>query len=373
MKSKVSIIRCPAYGAEDVEKSARKAIELLGGITAFIRPNTRVLLKPNLLMAKEPHLGVTTHPEVVRAAARMLKEINCQLMLGDGPSVWGNQIEDIDEVYERTGMNQVCAQEGIQIVEFDKRRMREKFPLTTWLDGCDHIVNLPKLKTHDFTIMTAAIKNLFGLVPGTFKTELHKNYFTPENFAGILVDIYQEARPALTIVDAITSLEGDGPGSSGKPLQTGLLLASADCVALDSILAVIIGLKPDDILSTQEAARRGLGVSDLASINVLGEELRNLRGKPFLLPQTSSLVKKIPKPLINLARKLIKYYPVCIKEKCIKCNACVEICPGKAIRMIEEGIIFDYSKCIACFCCQETCPQAAIEVKKSLLTKLIGL
>ncbi len=373
MKSKVSIIRCPDYDSGKVEKSLRQAIELLGGIKGFIKPASRVLLKPNLLMAKEPHYGITTHPEVVRAVARILKEINCRLILGDGPSVWGGYIEDVGQVYQRTGMKQVCAEEGIQLVNFDKRRMREKFPLAARLDECDYVVNLPKLKTHDFTVMTAAIKNLFGLVPGTFKTELHKNYFQPDDFAAILVDIFQEVRPAITVVDAVTALEGEGPGTSGEPTQTGLIMASCDCVALDSVSAVLLGLKPDDILSTREAARRGLGVSDLNAIEILGESLSSLRGRGFKLPPTGSLIRKIPRPLINLARKLIKYYPACLREKCIKCGACVKICPGKAIKMVEQGIIFDYSKCIACFCCEETCPQAAIHLKKSLLAKAIGL
>ncbi len=372
MNSRVSLVRCQSYNPQTVENKVREALDLLGGMPHFIKPGSRVLLKPNLLMAKEPEFGVTTHPEVVRSVTRMLKNIHCRVFVGDGPSVWGNQIENVDEVYERTGIKRICREEGAELVKFDKKRMRQNFPLTTWLDNCDHIINLPKLKTHEFTLLTGAIKNLFGLVTGTFKTELHKKYSEKETFAGIIVDILGEVRPSLTIVDAIVAMEGDGPATSGKLRDTGLLVAGADCVAVDSILALIMGVAVLDVLTTKEAARRGLGVADINNISVLGESLENVVNEPFLLPATS-LRKKLPQPIINLAKKLIKYYPYVEHGNCIKCAACIDSCPSKVISMRNNRIVFDYSGCIACFCCDEACPASAIKVKKSILAKIIGL
>lgn len=323
-------------------------------------------------MAKEPEFGITTHPRVVAAVIRILKEINCRIFVGDAPSVWGNQIKNVAEVYARTGMKKICQEEGVELVEFDKRRWRGKFPLTAWLDDCDYLLNIPKFKTHDLVLLTGAIKNLFGLVPGTYKTELHKNYYRVDDFAKILVDIYAEVRPALTIIDAIVAMEGDGPGTSGKLRNLNLLLAGTDGVALDSVLSVIMGLKPFDILTTREAARRNLGVAKINAISVQGEKLEEVMAEPFLLPSTS-LKKKIPQPFIQLAKKLIKYYPYVVRHNCIQCAACVKACPTQAISLKGNRIIFDYRKCIACFCCQEVCPAAAIKVKKSLLARLIGL
>jgi uncharacterized protein (DUF362 family)/NAD-dependent dihydropyrimidine dehydrogenase PreA subunit len=372
MNSKVSIVKCTSYEPALVFAAAQKAINLIGGISNFIKPASKVLVKPNLLMAKGPEFGITTHPEVVRAVIRILKGINCTVFLGDGPSVWGNQIEDVDEVYERTGMSRVCQEEDVELVKFDKRRMRKNFPLTTWLDDCDYLVSLPKFKTHDLTILTGAVKNLFGLVPGTFKTELHKSYFKPDEFSRMLVDIYEEARPALTLVDGITAMGGDGPATSGKLRNPNVLLAGHDCVALDSIMALIMGIKPNDVLSTKEAAARELGLSRIGDIEVLGEKLEDVVGAPFLLP-TTSMAKNIPLPVANLAKKLIRYYPCVEQDNCIKCAACIQACPTKAISMKKERIVFNYAKCIACFCCQEACPASAIKVKKSLLAKMIGL
>lgn len=372
MNSKVSITRCKNYEPSLVQQAFKKAIELIGGINNFIKPESRVLIKPNLLMAKEPEAGITTHPEIVRAAIKLLKEINCRIFIGDGPSVWGNQIENVDGVYEKTGIKRVADEEGIELVRFDKRRWRGKFPLTTWLDDCDYLVNLPKFKTHELTILTGAIKNLFGLVSGTYKTELHKKYFVKEDFSRILVDIFEQTRPHLTITDGIVAMEGDGPATAGKLRNIGLLLAGSDCVAVDSILALIMGLKPQDILTTREASSRGLGNSDIDSISILGEKLEDVIEESFLLP-TTSIDKKIMQPVIKLAKKLIKYYPCVEQNNCVQCLACIQACPNQAVSLKDNRIVFDYSKCTACFCCQEACAFSAIKVKKSLVAKLVGL
>jgi uncharacterized protein (DUF362 family)/Pyruvate/2-oxoacid:ferredoxin oxidoreductase delta subunit len=324
-------------------------------------------------MAKEPEAGITTHPEVVRAVIKILKDINCKIFVGDSPSVWGEYIKNVDKVYELTGIKKVCSDEGVELVEFDKKRMRKKFPLTSWLDDCDCFINIPKFKTHELTILTGAIKNLFGLVTGTFKTELHKNYFSIEEFSKVIVDIYAEAKPSLTIVDGVMAMEGDGPATNGRLRRKNLLLAGSDCVALDSILALIMGIKPLDILTTKIAAERGLGEANINSIMVLGEKLEAVIGEPFLLPASSMIRKIVPRPILKLAKKLIKYYPCVERDNCIACAACVKACPAKIISLKNKRITFDYSKCIACFCCQEVCPNAAIKVKKSLVAKMIGL
>jgi len=373
MNSRVSIVRCKSYDSSLVQAAVRKAIDLIGGISSFVKPQSRLLVKPNLLMAKEPEFGVDTHPEVVRAVVKILKEIDCQIYLGDGPSVWGTQAENVDAVYEKTGMKRIAQEEDIPLVKFDKRRWRGKFPLTTWLDNCDYLINVPKFKTHDLTVLTGAIKNLFGLVSDTYKTELHKRYFAVEEFAKILVDIYAEARPALTVIDGIVAMEADGPGTSGRLRNAGLLLAGSDCVALDSVLALIMGLEPADILTTREAAKRGLGVADINSIEILGERLEDVIQEPFELPTPSIQRKRIPRPIIEIAKSLIRFYPRVEYNNCILCSACVDACPNKIISIKSERIVIDYSSCISCFCCQEACPASAIKVKKSVVAKMIGL
>ncbi len=373
MSSKVSIVRCKSYSTAAVEEAVRRSVDLLGGVNAFIKPGSVVLVKPNLLVAKEPDAGITTHPEVVRAAIRILKEINCRIFVGDSPSAWGNREQDIDEVHQRTGMKKVCQEESVTLVKFNKRRWHGKFPLTTWLDNCDYVVNVPKFKTHNLTVLTGGIKNLYGLIPGTFKAELHKHHFEAVDFAKVLVDIYQKARPALTIIDGIVAMEGDGPGSAGKLRRQDLIVAGEDCVAIDTVLAVIMGIHPLEVPSTKEAARRHLGAADINSIAIVGEQLKDLDLKPFLPPSAATLTKKLPRPVVELLKKLIKIRPYIEGENCIKCYFCARACPTKAIKTDRERLAFVYGECIACFCCQEVCPNSAIKTKKSILARILGL
>jgi uncharacterized protein (DUF362 family)/ferredoxin-like protein FixX len=373
MNSKVSIVKCDSYDPGPVFQSVKQAVDLLGGISGIVKPGSKVLVKPNLLMAKGPEFGVDTHPEVVRAVIKLLKQINCKIFVGDGPSVWGKYIANVEGVYELSGIKEVCESEGVNLVKFDKRRWRGKFPLTTWLDDVEFVVSLPKFKTHGLTLLTGAIKNLFGLVSGTYKTELHKNYFNKADFAKIVVDVFEAVKPGLTIVDGIIAMEGDGPGTGGKLRSSNVILAGNDCVSLDSVMALIMGLKPLDVLTTKEASERNLGIADINNISIMGERLENITGKPFILPAASPVSKNLPASVIKLASKLIKYYPCVELDNCLKCSACIRACPNKAVSMKNERIKFDYKKCIACFCCQEVCPASAIKTKKSLFAKMIGL
>ncbi|MCM8800616.1 MAG: DUF362 domain-containing protein [Candidatus Omnitrophica bacterium] len=371
MDSKVSIVRCNGYEPALVQEAVRRAVDLIGGITKFISYGSKVLIKPNLLMAKEPEAGITTHPEVVRAVIRVLKEINCRIFLGDSPSAW-EKWSDINEVYVKTGMKRISQEENVELVNFEKRRLRDKFPLTAWLDECDYLISIPKFKTHQLTILTGAIKNLYGLVSGIYKIKLHQRYFNDLDFANILVDIYQQVKPSLNIIDGIVAMESDGPATSGKLRKVGLILASSDAVALDSILTMIMGLKPLDILTTRIASERGLGIADINSIQICGEDLKNVLERPFKLPATS-LKTRIPKLIIKIVSKFIHFYPKINKNNCVLCRTCVQICPANAIRIKDKRIIIDYSKCLSCFCCQESCPYSAIKVKKAFLVRFLGL
>jgi len=372
MNSKVALARCDDYDPLKVQAAVRRAVDLAGGIAGFIKPGSRVLVKPNLLMAKEPEFGITTHPEVVRAAVKLLKEINCSVMIGDGPSVWGGIAEKVDEVYTATGMRRIAEEEKVTLVKFQNWRWRKDFSLTNWLDDCDYIVSIPKFKTHGLTTLSGAVKNLYGLVSVNHKTELHRKYFKPEEFSRILVDIYQEARPALTIIDGVIAMEGNGPGTSGTLREAGLIAAGSDCAALDGALSLVMGLEPEAVGTNKEAAKRGLGVIDKEKIDFVGDPLAAFIREPFKLPG-NSILNKIPGPVVKIIKHYLRFYPCVGHNVCTKCLTCVKACPNQAVSFKKGRIEIDRSKCISCFCCQESCPVNAISAKKSLLAKLIGL
>lgn len=369
---RVSIVKCPDYDSARVDQALRKAIDFLGGIGSFVKPGDKVLVKPNLLMAALPEAGITTHPQVIRAVIRLLKEANARIFVGDEPSTWNHHLENVDYVYEKSGILAVCRQEGVDLVKFEKKNWKGKFPLYAWAAEADVIVNVPKFKTHQLTTLTAAVKNLYGFVAGTYKAEIHKNYFKPEDFSRAVVDIYELVRPCLTIVDGIVAMQGDGPATAGKLRNMGLVVCGTDCLAVDSVLATIMGLEPDSIYYIKEAVKRGLGTSNTGAMQIFGEPLEAVTVDDFILP-TSSVTNKIPVFMVSLLRKLIKLRPRILPHACTRCGSCVKICPKKVITMSKGKVHIDYSGCISCFCCQEACPSAAIKVQKSFLAKVVGL
>ena len=373
MKSQVSIVRCPDYEKTKVQQAVRRAVELLGGMGRFIKPGSTVLVKPNLLMAIEPQFAVDTHPEVVRAVIILLKECGARIRLGDGPSVWGSASSEVSRVYDVSGIKAIAEQEGVELVTLEKRRWSGKVLLSTCVDECDHIINVPKFKTHNYTVISGAIKNLFGLVPDRYKLELHKKFFAPDKFAGMLVDIYEAVHPALNIVDGIVALEGDGPGTSGVLKNMGLVLAGDDGVAVDSIIASLMGLKSLDVPMIKQASERGLGKAAAQDIDILGEQFESVSGQPFKLPHAAFFLKApeiLPRSILE---SIVRFRPCIIRGKCVLCQTCIKTCPSDALKLDNDRIRIDYSKCISCFCCQESCPHKAIDVKKGILAKLMRL
>ena len=95
MSVRVAIVKCGDYESDNVSAAIRRAVGLLGGMQNFVKPGSRVLLKPNLLSARLPEEGVDTHPEVVRAAARLVKEAGAKVWVGDSPGGYGKNIDEV--------------------------------------------------------------------------------------------------------------------------------------------------------------------------------------------------------------------------------------------------------------------------------------
>jgi ferredoxin len=235
----------------------------------------------------------------------------------------------------------------------------------------DLIINLPKLKTHELTLMTCGIKNMFGCVPGLNKVTYHMEAQAPEDFAEALIDLFEKIPPAITIADAVVSMEGAGP-SNGELRTTQRIIASTDTVALDAICAHMMGFKEMEVPTIRIATSRGLGKGYLKDIEVLGEGLEIF--KDFKKPSgKTSMITKIPKPLMKLLKPIIdniKVRPKINRDKCIKCLMCVNSCPTKAID--PKSFKIDHKKCIMCLCCRELCKYNAVELEKSILWKLLN-
>ncbi len=374
MNSKVSIQRAGGYDA--LRSHIEKLIDDLGGWRAHVRPGDSVLLKVNLLLARDPERGATTHPAVVKAVAESLLDYGASVAIGDSP---GTADKGVERVFRNTGMIDVAESLGIPWVRFETAGTRtipidDKLTLqiTRAIDGFDRIVSLPKLKTHSFMLYTGAVKNLFGLVPGFQKAGFHKLLPRPSEFSRMLIAIYERVPVALHIMDAIVGMEGNGP-SSGELRDVGLLLASTDGVAMDTVAAHIIGIKPNRVITTKLAQKAGLGQGDLSKIEIPGGELSDfILEKPFKLPPMIP-DRLVPTWLVRYLGRLIWIRPVPIEDKCVRCGICAKHCPVDAITMRGERLPeFDYKACITCLCCHELCPEDAIELDRSWIAKRIG-
>ena len=367
MTAKVSIARCGNYEFERVMAAVRRSVDLVGGIGGVVKPGAKVLLKPNLLSARLPEEGVDTNPEVVRAVVRLVKEAGASSIdIGDSP---GGYRKNTDEVFEMSGMKRLAEEEGVGIVKFNSSRNIDGFPVSRHVLDADCVISIPKFKTHGITTLTAGVKNMFGALTGLYKARCHSKAPREEDFAKILAKVYAIARPDLTVLDAVVAMEGDGP-SGGDLRSTGFVMASSDAVAIDAVLAKLVGLEPLDLAVTKTCYEDGLGEADLAKIELAGDSIDSFMMPDFKLPQTK-ILKMIPRAIINKAASLVKFKPVIDDQICKRCNLCKLTCPVHAITIEADRCAINYKKCVRCLCCDEVCPYGAISIKRNILAKMV--
>jgi Uncharacterized conserved protein len=364
--AKVAVSRCGSYDTSIVCDAVKKSIDLIGGIGAFVKPGMKVLLKPNLLSARLPEDAVDTHPEVVRAVVRLVKGAGAVPIIGDSPGGFG---KNIDEIFEKSGMKKMADEENVRLSPFTVSRFVHGIPVARQIFDSDRVISIPKFKTHSITLLTAAVKNMFGAVVGLYKAECHSHAPREEDFSKVISKVYSIAKPHLSVVDGIVAMEGDGP-SSGIVRKMDFVMAGDDAVAIDSCLAKIVGVAPLDILVTKEAYEAKLGEADLSRIEVVGEALEAFAVKDFKLPQTIPL-KYLPKGVTNRIASLIRFKPYIDNKACKRCNLCKLTCPVYCIEIDKDRCSIDYKKCIRCLCCHEVCPYRAISIKRNMLTRLV--
>lgn len=370
-RTKVAIVKCEGYGERQVSSAVSGLFKLLGGIERFVKQNDRVLLKPNLLTGKPPEAGVTTHPNVVAAIANEVIGAGATPIIGDSP---GGIIRDVTAIWKITGMEEISRQLNIELINLDAQGVVEKdtngrkYYVSKSVFEVDVIINLPKIKTHELTGLTGAVKNMFGIIPGFRKAEYHKIAPHPVLFSSILLDIHAIARPTLTIVDGIVSMDGSGP-VDGRLRNSNILLGGTDDFAVDTVITKIIGCRVEDIPTLRLAKAQRKGVTSVDDIEVIGIPIEQAYIPDFKLPKRS-IESYVPSVIVRTLRGLIWVRPYIIEEKCKACATCVENCPVNAIKMNKHPTV-DYSKCISCFCCRELCPAGSIELKRSPLLRIL--
>jgi uncharacterized protein (DUF362 family) len=201
MKSKVHLQKLESYSLDRVEQFIRVSLEVIDPEASLFGPGQKVLLKPNLLRAFDPDRCVTTHPVVLEAVCRVLKDLSVsQIVISDSPA-----LGSLSAVAEKAGYGSLGKKYGAQIlpltdpVPFENEEQVPHLKIAGCLEQYDQIINLPKVKSHCQMTMTLGIKNLFGLVIGKRKPALHclvKN--DKLKFGKMLIDIARHVDPCLT-------------------------------------------------------------------------------------------------------------------------------------------------------------------------------
>ena len=382
MSETVSVVPCRSYDDAPVEQALRDALSPIGGLD-FVTPGMRVAVKVNLVTAMKPETAATVHPAVVCALVRLLRERGAEVVVGDSPGgvYTAPYLRLVYDVCGLRGVEQAGGKLNDDFsqleAEYPEGVRAKRFPFTAYLAKADAVIDLCKLKTHGMMGLSCAVKNLFGVIPGTVKPEFHYRYPQAPDFADMLVDLYEFVKPRLCICDAVVGMEGNGP-TQGTPRPIGCLLASKSGHALDLAAAHLIGLGPKDVPTLAAAARRGLVPADVRALDVRGALEDFVVSDYKTIPSQSDVffnvfgTGPVGKAMNCIAGRILTPYPKLSPELCVGCGKCAKLCPAKAIAMQKGRPRIARGKCIHCFCCQEFCPKGAIQVGRHLLMRLLG-
>ena len=364
----VTAVELDGYDRGKTEAAVERIFAAWPGAEKLSR-ETKVTIKPNLLMARSPEQATTTHPAVVAAVVAALRRRGVEdITVADSPG-GPYTAAALGRIYRACGMEGI---EGVRLnldTAWGSRKAKEgslaeEFHLIRPILEADVVISVGKLKTHGMTTLSGGVKNLFGCVPGLQKPELHYRYPTLDAFCQMLVDLAETVSPDLTIVDAVTAMEGNGP-SGGSPRQVGLLAGSTSPFVLDLMLADLIGLRVEDVATLRHSLRRGLIPKTASELQIDGDEYKQI--SDFQMPDSKALDfsdhMPLPvRPLIRWLRRRVTPRPVIRTARCVGCGKCAESCPAHTIAVREGKAVIDYSRCISCFCCHEMCPVRAIEM-----------
>ena len=379
-QNRLSIVPCADYELDHVRTALSEALSRVGGLD-WVKPGMRIGVKLNLCAARKPEQAATTHPVMAAELTKLLRERGAEVVLGDSPGE-PFALPVLNRIYS-VGGYALAEEAGGELnrdfsheeVSFPEAVTGKSFAFASWLGKCDAVINFSKLKSHGLMGMTAAVKNLYGVIPGTVKSEYHFRYPDPGAFANLLVDLNEYVKPVLCLCDAVEIMEGNGP-TQGTPRHMGAVLAGTDPYEMDRLCAYLLGLREEEIPFMTAAKERGL-------LSKNGAPLCAAEAEPFRIRSfvrsgaTSSWFVSNPndKPARKLMKKALatamRSRPQ-LYEGCTGCGHCAKLCPAGAIQIKNKKAVIDRRKCVRCFCCQEFCPSGAMRVRRSPIARLLS-
>jgi uncharacterized protein (DUF362 family)/Pyruvate/2-oxoacid:ferredoxin oxidoreductase delta subunit len=280
----------------------------------------------------------------------------------------------LHKVYRITGMTAIAQQTNCelnddltwQVVDLPRGSLLKRVEVLTVVSKVDWIVNVPKLKTHAYTGITCAVKNLFGLVPGHYKVGYHARFREEPQFSQALKDLAVSLPVRATVVDGIVAMEGNGP-AAGSPVLLGIMFGGGDLLAVDTVAAQFCGMSSRHIpwLEQRTATIVGARAEDIAP--------GGIKKPTTSLPDMGVFSNPVVRSLA--ARLLKRAYappPALLPGKCTQCHACANGCPKNAIATTGGVPTIDKKQCIRCYCCFEACEHDAITIPQSRMGRWLA-
>jgi uncharacterized protein (DUF362 family)/NAD-dependent dihydropyrimidine dehydrogenase PreA subunit len=343
--------------------NAREAVDRAFELFPLELRGKKVLIKPNVLRASDAAEAIVTHPAVLRAVVEKVESFSpASIVVGDNPGLFSYGANE--ESFKKTGLleaskgyYQNIGNDSLEVA-FNPDFM-DRVSISRIVLDADVIISLPKFKTHGLTVMTGAVKNSYGFLPGAQKAKLHKAAGSPERFHEVVVDVFRIRVPDFFLVDAVVGMEGNGPASTDLR-EIGLILAADNGVALDSVIATMMGCDSGRLRFLQKARAAGLGEYDLDGIQTVGK-LKRLPN--FKLPPLGGEAIHDNPAIQEFIHTRTLLRPQADPELCTACGTCIDQCAVSALSMKDNLPVVDADTCISCFCCQEICPEKAMELK----------
>jgi len=309
----VTLTQCGDYRRERIRRAIQRHFELLGGMSRFVKAGDVVLLKPNLIAPRASESAVQTDPSVIVETARLLKDFGAHPFVGDSPA-WSTALACV----RRLGIEEELKRLGVPVKQLDKPKWRRlggsgMVGISSAALDADAIFNLPKFKSHQQLVATFAVKNMFGCVAGKQKAFWHFAKGGKEGrFAELLIDVYRFLKPAVTLIDAVTVMDGAGP-IVGRARPLGLLIGGVDPIACEVVCCNLVNIEPDELPIVRRAKEIGFGCWQKPLINIVGDDLPAVACKDFEMPRLIPIrfsfphvCKSICKQTVLLARGLVE-------------------------------------------------------------------
>lgn len=372
----VALKTCTEYESQTIFNALKDGFDLLGGLSAVIKPHHKVLIKPDLYNLTEPNIAKTTNPNVVSALAELIAKIGAKCIIADSPKGNFNQ-SSIDSAYVKTKMLQASNEGNASLGVNDKisiitnpngERCRD-IHIIDAINDVDVIINVGKLRCDKHLGLVGCSQNLFGLVPGKFKELIKSRCYTLNSYYNYLIDLYEalENKIVLNVLDAIVGNE-----ANNDPRILNAMIVGENPYAVDATALKLINQNPASNPLLTEAIRRKK--FELGNI-VLGDKVESLVCGDFKYASLGANINKKSQFYFKTNYNLRQKRPTISHKLCKGCRVCANNCPMKAISLkttqLGEHAVVDYSKCISCFKCVDNCPYKIIKTKTPLKYKPI--